>query len=267
MKANLFIASLLLICASFSQKSIDDTPNYLFDYYINYKDSVVTIDKSWFSKYHFVSDFFSEEPKEEETCYINDSCFNNWLRENDFLNHWLFEIMYKDSAVCKWLKTRGYDDRVFEPDITSQTRSEFLAERFERDSIEYYYIGKCYISDNFDSYQIDEICENVGLPDSPYYFYDRNTYIFNVQGSRLLSIIKTFHYYSYSGYGDSGYEYTTRVAPNTYTCNSVTLSSDVIFADDDWSRKQNDPTEELRYSIDDNGFVTSVSLHRNNKSD
>ncbi len=263
MKANLFIASLLLICASFSQKSIDDTPNYLFDYYINYKDSVVTIDKSWFSKYHFVSDFFSEEPREEETCYINDSCFNNWLRENDFLNNWLFEIMGEDSAVCKWLKTQGYGV----PDIISQTRSEFLAERNKSHSIEYYFMGKCYISDNFDSYQIDEICENVGSPDFHYHFYDRKTYIFNVQGSRLLSIINTYHYHSYSGYGHSGYMYTTRVSPNTYTCNIVTLSSDVIFDDDDWSRKQNDPTEELRYSIDDNGFVTSVSLHRNNKSD
>lgn len=261
MKVNLFITSLLLICASCSQKSVDDSPNYLFGYYINYKDSVVTIDKSWFSKYHFVSDFRTGELEEVETCYINDSCFNNWLRENDFLNHWLFEVMHKDSAVQKWLVTQGYGTSEPEPEAISQqdsrTRSEFLAERFERDSIEYYYTGKCYISDNFDSYQIDE---TILTPGPTFNFYERNTYIFNVRGSRLLSIISTYSYHSYPGYGDSGYMYTTRVAPNAYICNGVTLSSDVIYADDNWSRKQGDPDEDLRYSIDDNGFVTNVSL-------
>ena len=239
-----FISSLLVGC-----KETDDSPESIGHYYVNYKDTSVIVDESWFVP-EGVSAFTGEK---SGVCYIKDRRFNTWLKENDFVTGGMSRNTYKNENTCRGLEERG--DEVAEP-MCRQTRGEFLSE--QKDSIEYYYVGKEYVSSAFESHLI----ESSTYPRGSSRLFERITYMFNIRDTRLLSIVVRQDYYSCIGEGVTGYSYTARVAPETYTYYFVQLSSDLIYEDQDMSREQELPEERITYTIDGEGYLEKVSIPR-----
>lgn len=202
-----------------------NAPLYVSDFFINYNDTTINIDNSW-----FISECQSDN---NEICQIKNVDFINWLKNNDF--------------------PTGWSDNLLQDSIYS-SKEDFLRETDEYNLV-FYNLGKCYLSEGFDSYMI---LRSSSYSKDRVYFSDEDLFIFNIKKSRLLSIIQNNKYWCYVPYSDSGIKYTQQISENSYCIYTKTLSSDVIYVQEEDRLENEKPIKECTYSIDENGFLTNV---------
>lgn len=203
--------------------------------YINYNDTVVNIDKTWFSNNYI-------DTINQQSCQqITDANFLQWLHNNDFIWGW-----------SDYNLTIGY----------YSSKDEFM-NRYNDADVIFYNMGQCCISDNFDSYLIA-----MSLESHSRHLWGKDEYIFvfNIKGSQILSIIIANKYWCYSG-EESGFAYTHQVSKCRYCYYEQWIDYDIIYTEREDIIKFRQPREIYTYNVNADGFVCNVEFYEEEMQD